>query len=133
MKNLKIFATIAASANFAVTIWHLYLADKLNPAIPLAESIRIGVLAGALTVAGIAFCWTRRPRVGSLILIVVFMIGLVIGSIEHFVVTGPNNVFDVGTNDWGLPFKISVATLLLCEVAGLSAAGRILTSRSSNA
>jgi hypothetical protein len=41
-----------------------------------------------------------------------------------------NNVFDVGNGDWALPFKISVWILLVLEVAGLSAAGRMLTVRS---
>ncbi|HZS62540.1 MAG TPA: hypothetical protein VFA43_24955 [Gemmatimonadaceae bacterium] len=133
MKNLKLFASLLAVANFAVTIWHLYLADKLNPAIPFAESARIATFAGALTLAGVALCWTRRPRIGSLLLVAVFAIGLIIGSIEHFVVGGPNNVFDVGTNAWALPFKVTVAILLVLEVAGLSFAGRILVTRSPRA
>jgi hypothetical protein len=123
------FVSAAAVANFAVTLWHLYLAAKLNPALAPAESVRIAAFAGVLTLAGVALLWMRRQKIGSLVLITVFAIGLVIGSSEHFFVAGPNNVFDVGTGDWTVPFKVSVAILVLLEVAGLSAAGRVLTTR----
>jgi hypothetical protein len=51
---------LAALANVVVAAWHLYLADKLNPAIPFAESVRVAVFAGALTLAGVALCWRLR-------------------------------------------------------------------------
>ena len=59
-----------------------------------------------------------------------FVVGLVIGSAEHFLVAGPNNVFDVGNTDWAIPFRISAWALLFLEVAGLSAAARLLAARS---
>ena len=82
---------------------------------------------GLLTLAGAALLWTRRPKMGSLALMVVFAVGLVIGAQEHFFVAGPNNVFDIGNGDWTLPFKINVALLVSLEVVGLSAVGRLLT------
>ena len=90
----------------------------------------IAAFAGALTLAGVALVWMRRQRIGSLVLIVVFTIGLVVGSSEHFFITGPNNVFDVGNDAWALWFKISVAILVLLEVAGLAVSGRMLAARS---
>jgi hypothetical protein len=130
MKNIRSFVTIIALANFAVAVWHLYLVEKLHPAAPIAESVYIAAFAGVLTFAGVALVWMRRQKIGSLVLIVVFTVGLVVGSSEHFFVTGPNNVFDVGNGDWALLFKISVAILVLLEVAGLSVSGRMLAARS---
>ena len=63
-------------------------------------------------------------------LLVVFTVGLVVGSYEHFFIAGPNNVFDVGDGDWTLLFKISIAILCLLEFAGLSVSGRMLATRS---
>ncbi len=126
---MRAFVSAAAVANFVVTLWHLNLAEKLNPALAPTAFVRIAAFAGALTLAGVALLWMQRQKIGSLILIAVFTVGLVIGSVEHFVVAGPNNVFDVGTGDWTVPFKISVAILVFLEVAGLSAAGRVLTTR----
>jgi hypothetical protein len=60
---------------------------------------------------------------------VVFTIGLVVGSSEHFFIAGLNNVFDVGSGAWALLFKISVAILVVLEVAGLAVSGRMLTAR----
>jgi hypothetical protein len=130
MRNLKAFISIVALANFAVTIWHLYLAGEVNPALPVAESVRIGAFAGTLTLAGVGLLWTRRKKIGSLVLILVFANGLVIGSLEHFFVTGPNSVFDVGYGGWAFLFKVSVALLVALEIAGLWGTGRMLVARS---
>ncbi len=129
MRNMRVWLPVAALANYAVTVWHTYLAEKVNPALPVAETVRIAVLAGALTLAGVVLLWTRRPKIGSLVLIATFAVGLVIGSTEHFFVAGPNNVFDVANGDWAFPFKVSVWILLVLEVAGLSAAARMLAVR----
>jgi hypothetical protein len=129
MRNRRALLSVAALANYAVTVWHAYLAAKVNPALPVAETVRIALFAAALTLAGLVLLWTHRPKIGSLVLIATFVVGLVIGSAEHFFVAGPNNVFDVGNGDWALPFKISVWMLLVLEVAGLSAAGRVLAVR----
>lgn len=131
MPRIKVFATAAALANYATVLWHLYLVAKLQPAAPMAESVRIALIAGALTLAGLALLWRRWHKTGSLLLAVMFANGLVIGSLEHFFVAGPFNVFDVGYGDWTLLFKISVAILVVLEVAGLSATGRMLVARAA--
>jgi hypothetical protein len=127
---MKVVLTIAALANYGVTVWHAYLAKRVNPALPAAEAVRIAAIAGALTLVGVALLWRGQQMIGSLVLIAVFVVGLVIGSAEHFLVAGPNNVFNVGNGDWAVPFKISAWALLVLEVAGLSAAGRMLAARS---
>lgn len=131
MTRLKVFATVAALGNYAVVVWHLYLVAKLHPAAPMAESVRIATIAAALTLAGLALLWMRWHKTGALLLAVMFANGLVIGSLEHFFVSGPNNVFDVGSGAWTLLFKLSVAILVVLEVAGLSATGRMLVARAA--
>jgi len=127
---MKSSVSIIALANFAVTVLHLFLAGKLNPALTVASSMRIGVYAGALTLAGVGLLWTRLKRVGSLVLIIEFVIGLAIGSLEHFFIAGSNNVLDAGHSGWAILFDASVALLLALEIAGLWSAGRILIARS---
>lgn len=129
MNRMRAFATVAALANYAVVLWHLYLVAKLQPATPIAVSLRIATIAGSLTLAGLVLLWMRWRRTGALVLAAVFANGLVIGSLEHFFVAGPFNVFDVGYGDWTMLFKISVALLVVFEVAGLSASGRMLLER----
>jgi hypothetical protein len=124
MRNMKAFVSIVALANLALTVLHLYLARELNPALTIAGSVRIGASAGALTLAGVGLLWTRRKRIAAFVLI------LVIGSLEHFVVAGPNNVFDAGCSGWAILFDVSVALLVALDIAGLWSAGRILAARS---
>jgi hypothetical protein len=129
MTRVKALVTVAALANFAAIVWHLYLVAKLYPQAPIAESVRIASIAGGLTLAGLALLWMRWQKTGSVLLALMFANGLIIGSLEHFFVTGPNNVFDVGDGAWTFLFKISVAVLLVLEIAGLSASGRMLVAR----
>jgi len=129
MKNVRVLLSIAAVANLAITLWHLYLAVEMHPGLLGTAPVRIAIQAGALTLVGVALLWTRYPKIGSLVLIVVLAFGFVMGCLEHFFVAGPYNVFDVGSGHWVLPFDVSVALLVLVQVAGLSVAGRLLAGR----
>lgn len=128
MRNLAAFTAIVALGNLGATIWHLRLASDLNPALSFAEAARIGALTVVLTLGGISLLWAQRRLVGSLVLGVVFAIGLVIGSLEHFFVPGPNNVFDVGGGGVALLFRFNVALLVVLEIIGLWGAARLIRS-----
>jgi hypothetical protein len=129
MRNVRLFLTTAALANLAVVLWHLYLAVEMHPGLLGTAPVRIAILTGALTLAGVGLLWTRYPKVGSLVLLVVLALGFVMGCLEHFFVAGPYNVFDVGRGHWVLPFDITVALLVVFQVAGLSGAARMLAVR----
>lgn len=131
MHRVKIFATVAALANYAAVLWHLYLEVQLRPMTPMAEVMRIAAIAGGLTFAGLALLWIRWQRIGSVVLAVMFANGLVLGCLEHFFVVSPVNVFYIGDGDWTVLFKISVAILVVFQLAGLSATGRMLVTRSA--
>lgn len=126
MRNLTAFTAIVALGNLAISIWHLRLAGELNPALSFGEAVRIGTLASVLTLIGISLLWAHRELLGSLVLVVVFLIGLVIGSVEHFFVPGPNNVFDAGVGTVAFLFRFTVALLLILELGGIWGAGRLM-------
>ncbi len=128
MKNLAGFIAIVALGNLGVTIWHLRLASELNPALSFAEAARIGALTVVLTLGGVSLLWAQRRLAGALVLVVVFAIGLVIGSLEHFFIAGPNNVFDAGVSSVAFLFRINVALLVALEIAGLWGAARLIRS-----
>jgi hypothetical protein len=128
MRNLAAFTAIVALGNLGVTIWHLRLASELNPALSFAEAARIGALTVVLTLGGVSLLWAQRRLVGSLVLVVVFAIGLVIGSLEHFFIPGPNNVFDAGVGAVAFLFRLNVALLVVLEITGLWGAARLIRS-----
>lgn len=119
MRHLVAFTAIIALGNLGVTIWHLRLASDLNAALSFAQATRIALLTVVLTLAGVSLLWARRRLVGSLVLIAVFATGLVIGSLEHFFIPGPNNVFDAGIGMVAFLFRFSVALLVVLEITGL--------------
>jgi hypothetical protein len=128
MRNSEAFTAIVALGNLGVTIWHLRLASELNPALSVADAARIGALTVVLTLGGVSLLWAQRRLVGSLVLVVVFAIGLVIGSLEHFFIPGPNNVFDAGVGGVAFLFRFSVALLVVLEITGLWGAARLIRS-----
>jgi len=84
MRNLAAFTAIVALGNLGVTIWHLRLASELNPALSFAEAARISALTMVLTLGGVSLLWAQRRLAGSLVLVVVFAIGLVVGASSIF-------------------------------------------------
>ena len=132
MKNLAAFTGIVALGNLGVTIWHLRLASELNPALSLPEAARIGAVTVVLTLSGVSLLWAQRRLAGSLVLVVVFAIGLVIGILEHFFIPGPNNVFDAGGGGVAFLFRLSVALLVFLEIAGLWSSARLIRSARHN-
>jgi hypothetical protein len=81
-----------------------------------------------LTLGGVILLWARRELAGSLVLVVVFAIGLVIGSLEHFFIPGPNNVVDAGVGGVAFLFRINVALLVILQIAGLWGVARLIRS-----
>jgi hypothetical protein len=133
MRNIRSILLIAAFGNLALTLWHLYLAVEMHQGTTGSVAERIAIQTCALTLVGVALLGTRFRRIGSLVLIVVLALGFVMGSLEHFFVAGPYNVFDVnndaGITQWVIPFDISCALLVVAEVAGLWAAARVFMAR----
>lgn len=129
MRSVRVFLVYAALANLAVTLWHLRLSVDMHPGLLGNASVRIALQAGIVTLVGIVLLWTRYRTIGALLLIAIIGIGFVIGCLEHFFVTGPYNVFDAGSGDWVLPWKVSVGLLVIAQLVGLSAAGRMLAVR----
>jgi hypothetical protein len=128
MRNLAAFLVIVALGNLGITIWHLRLASELNPALSFAEAARIGALTVVLTLGGVILLWAQRRMAGSLLLVAVFAVGLVIGSMEHFFVPGPNNVFDASVGGVAFLFRFNVALLVALQIAGLWGAARLIKS-----
>lgn len=130
-RNLAAFTAFVALGNLGVTIWHLRLAAQLNPALSFAQAARIGTQTGVLTLVGVGLLWARHRLArlaGSLALVVVFLVGLVVGSLEHFFIPGPNNVFDAGRGSVAFLFRINVALLVALEIAGLWWTARLIRS-----
>lgn len=126
IRKLAAFTAIVALVNLGVTFWHLRLAGELNPALTLAQAERIGIQTAAITLVGVVLLWARHRLAGSALLVVVFATGLVIGSLEHFFVPGPNNVFDAGSSATALLFRINVALLVALEIAGIWSSTRLI-------
>jgi hypothetical protein len=125
----SIFVTAMVSGNFAVTLWHLHILQNVHPMESGGESFTLGSIVGSVSLFAILLIWTRFYKVGAWISAGLLLIGLTIGSYEHFLSVNPNNVFIMPHGDWTLSFQISAVLLVVVELLGIWAAVRTATLR----
>ena len=89
-----------------IAVWHLFLAAKVLPAPENTISwfALTTILRGAQATSGI-------------VLSLFFAAALTVGTYEHFVHAGRNNVFMVAPGEWKTIFQLSVAILTFLEIA----------------
>jgi hypothetical protein len=67
---------------------------------------------------------------GGWLLLASFGVAFVIGSYEHFIADGADNVFTMARGQWTVSFQVSASLLLLLDVVGCLFAAHTLFKRS---
>ena len=124
-----VFVTAMVSGNLAVAFWHLYILKNMHPTESGGEIFTLGATVGSVSLLAILLIWTRFYRLGAWISAGLLLIGLTIGSYEHFLSINPNNVFIMPYGDWTLSFQVSVVLLVVVELLGIWASVRTATLR----
>jgi hypothetical protein len=107
MNKLVLYATLLVLAHAAIIFWHLQVLARLNSALTPERAVLLA----------------------SLVLIF-FAIPLVIGSYEHFVKSGPDNVFQMARGEFKVSFQVSAVVLVIFELLVCWASIRILRAPS---
>jgi hypothetical protein len=89
----------------------------------------LGPIVGSVSLLAISLIWTRFYKVGAWISAGLLLVGLTIGSYEHFISVNPNNVFIMPDASWTLSFQVSVGLLVIVELLGIWASVRTATLR----
>jgi hypothetical protein len=127
--KLSVFVTALLLSNFILAIWHLYILQNVYPGGPESDLWALVPIVGSISLLGIVLLWTRFFKVGACVAAGLFLVGLTIGSYEHFVSVNPNNIFIMKPGIWFLPFLISVMLLVVVELLGIWASVRSATVR----
>ncbi len=75
-------------------------------------------LLNLIPFAAVILLWTRLRKIAGWLLLVSLGIGLLIGTYEHFLSTGLDNVFRMGEGAWTLQFQITAVLLVIFEGLG---------------
>jgi len=121
-----------AMAHGAIVGIHGLSHARLGIGVTQGQAIYIAVIIFiAPLVAAVSL---RRAAVAGFLILMLSMFGaLVFGLTYHFILPGPDNVFEVHHRAWAMLFQFSALFLALTEAAGtaLGATGLLLSIRKS--
>ena len=118
MKRFALYAGLVVAAHISTVGWHLLLVSKIHPGMLTPPIGRFTFMTGLLPATAFVLLCTRFRRIGGVLLAIALGIGLGIGTYEHFLGTGPNNVFLVGSRPYTAAFRASCVLLLILEIIG---------------
>lgn len=118
MKRLALYAGLVVAAHISTVGWHLLLISKIHPGMLTPPIGRFTIMTGLLPATAFLLLCTRFRRIGGALLAIALGIGLGIGTYEHFLDAGPNNVFLVGSGPYTAAFRASCVLLLVLELTG---------------
>lgn len=118
MNRLARYATFVVLAHAGVVIWHLVVLGKIPPGLTNQQILLAVVAINSLPMVALVLLWAHFPRFAGLLLFVPLAVGLGAGGYEHFLSTGPDNVFHMAVTQWTLPFRVTAVLLLILETLG---------------
>jgi uncharacterized membrane protein len=114
----------------ATVFWHLQILARLNRALTPEGAVLFASLVNAVALIGLVLLWTGFRKTAAWLLLIFFVIPLAIGGYEHFVKSGPDNVFQMARGEFTLPFQISAVLLVILEILVCWAGIRIVRASS---
>jgi uncharacterized membrane protein len=130
MNKLVLYATLLVLAHAAIIFWHLQVLALLNSALTPERAVLLASLVNVIPLIGVILLWTGFRKPAGWLLLIFFAIPLVIGGYEHFVKSGPDNVFQMARGEFTLPFQVSAVVLVIFEILVCWASIRILRAPS---
>lgn len=118
MKSTALYATLVVLAHAGVVFWHLVLMAKITPGLTEHQMLAATAAINLVPAIAVVLLWAHFLRLGGFLLFLPLAVGLGIGGNEHFVTSGPLNVFHMATTPWVLPFRVTAVLLLVLEALG---------------
>jgi hypothetical protein len=132
MRKLYVHATLVVLAHAPVVFWHLLILARLASALTREHALLFAVLVNLFPAIALILLWANHRKPACGILLLFFVIPFAIGGYEHFLSSGPDNVFHMASGEWTLPFEVSAVLLALLELLGCWASVRILRASPSS-
>jgi hypothetical protein len=129
MRRLYWYATIIVLAHAVVVFWHLELLARLGTALRSDQVPLFAGLANLIPLIALILLWTNFRKAGGCLLLFL-AVPLAIGGYQHFLSSGPDNVFRMVSGELTLVFQISAVLLLILEFSGCWVSVQILRNPS---
>lgn len=121
MKKAAAWSTAIIVAHLIVSFVHGMAHDKLHIDLSRTQLLFVVAVITAAPILSVVLLWTRQRRFGGWLLVTSMGAALLFGAYYHFLLPGPDNILQVRSEDWALPFQVTAVLLALLEAG--SAAG----------
>jgi hypothetical protein len=91
----------------------------MPPGLPAPQILFVATAMNIAPVFGLLLLlWGRVDRLAAVLIVLPMAVMLVIGVYEHFLSSGPGNVFSLPASEWALSFRLSAVLLVVLEALG---------------
>jgi hypothetical protein len=118
MKTISKYGTAVVLVHQAIAILHGMAHGNLHIGLSAPQELFVLIVITVCPLIAMALLWTRRRRVGAVLLAVSMGASLLFGVWNHFVAAGPDHVAEVASGTMGRLFQMTAVLLALIEAAG---------------
>ena len=130
MRNM---GTLIVLVHMAVLLGHAASHAHLAIGVATWQSAFIAIVIFAAPLLAMILLWMHFQTAGVFLLGTSMVGSLIFGVYYHFVVSGADNAFEMGSGDWNTAFRITAGLLAAIEALGCAWCVRVLALRNRNA
>ncbi|HEY8227755.1 MAG TPA: hypothetical protein VIG25_20965 [Pyrinomonadaceae bacterium] len=119
MESIRPLCAVAVLAHFGVSFAHGHAHTQLGVGLATWQWYYVYVVITLAPFLALALLWTRRVRVGLVLLMLSMAGALLFGVYYHYVFTSPDNVSHLPLGSAQGLFRATAALLVMTELFGL--------------
>lgn len=119
MEKLVWYGTSVAIAHSVIVVLHALAHQMLLVSLSLCQSLFVGIAIVLALVLAALLLWTQFSRLGAVVLFGAMVGSLAFGLYNHFILPGPDCVFQIPMTAWGILFQGTAVLLAIVEGLGV--------------
>jgi hypothetical protein len=112
------YTNAIVAAHLLVNIAHGLAHRELRVGLDPPASIFVTVVVLVSPLLAMALVWTRKKRIGLILLSLSMFGSLLFGFYHHFLVASPDRIHSQPASAWGIVFVLTACGLLITEAIG---------------
>ena len=119
MEKLTQYGTSVVAAHTVIVALHALSHEVLLVALSLFQSLFVGIVIILAPLLAAILLWTRFSRMGAVLLFCSMVGALAFGLYNHFILIGPDHIFQIPMTGWGILFQVTAVLLAMTEGLGV--------------
>jgi len=119
-RSIVLLGTASVLAHFVVSFVHGRTHEQLAVGLSSWQNIYVLTVIVIAPLLAMVLSWTRKARLGFMLLFVSMSASLVFGAIYHYIVISPDHVSHLPPGDAQGLFRTTALLLVLTELFGLA-------------